>query len=297
MISSQLPVLPLCFLVLGCAAKPADTGHADGYAGPTSGELRVLTYNVAGLPDGISSAEGALLDRMPAIAALLGEYDLVGVQEDFDATAHAALTEGTGHAAVTWFSAPVDDTRVYGAGLSQLLPAPVVEEHPQHYSACNGITDGSSDCLASKGFQATTMELGGVPIDLYNTHHEAGGGAEDNAARAVQVDELLGAVADRSAGRAVLLTGDFNLRPSDPEDVGLLETYDAAGLPRACDLIGCAEPDHIDHIRLRSGEALQLEVLDWSRETRFVTEAGVDLSDHPAIAVTVGWRVGAPGGG
>ena len=153
------------------------------------------------------------------------------------------------------------------------------------------MTDGSSDCLASKGFQATSIKLGGARLDLYNTHHEAGGGAEDNAARTTQVEELLRSVQERSEEHAVLLTGDFNLRLTDPEDVDLLLAYDAAGLPRACDLLDCPEPDHIDHIRLRSGTELELEVLDWSRETRFVTEEGTDLSDHPAIAVTVAWRL------
>ena len=167
--------------------------------------------------------------------------------------------------------------------------------YAQHYSDCNGVTDGSSDCLASKGFQATTIELGGVRLDVYNTHHEAGGGPADNAARATQVEELLAAVGERSEGHAVLLTGDFNLRRTDPEDVGLLTAYDEAGLPRACDLQRCPEPDHIDHIRVRSGTDLQLEVLDWSRETRFVSEDGTDLSDHPPIAITLAWRVGGAG--
>ena len=287
-------LLPALLLCVGCAAKSADTGSPEAPAGPSSGELRVLTYNVAGLPDGISSAEGALLDRMPAIAALLQEYDIVSLQEDFDEDAHAALTEGTGQAQVTWFSATVDDTRFYGSGLSQLLPTPPTDVYEQHYSACNGVTDGASDCLASKGFQATSIALGGARLDLYNTHHEAGGGEADNTARATQVDELLTAVVDRSDGHAVLLSGDFNLRLTDPEDVGLLTAYDDAGLPRACDLLSCPEPDHIDHIRVRSGTDLQLEVLDWSRETRFVTEDGAALSDHPAIAITLAWRTGGP---
>ena len=288
---SSVAVLGLC---VGCTAKPADTASVAAPPGPTSGELRVLTYNVAGLPDGVSSAEGALLDRMPAIAAFLEDYDLVGIQEDFDATAHAALTEGTGHAEVTWFSAPLDDGRIYGSGLSQLLPEPAVAVYEQHYSACNGVTDGASDCLASKGFQAASIELGGARLDFYNTHHEAGGGEADNAARATQVDELIGAVADRSTGHAVLMAGDFNLRRTDAEDLPLMDAYDAAGLPRACDLVDCPEPDHIDHIRVRSGDSLQLDVLDWSRETRFVTEDGTDLSDHPAIAITVAWEMVGP---
>lgn len=281
--------LPL-FVTLGCAATPA--GGVDSAADRASaGTLRVLTYNVAGLPDGLSSAEGALLDRMPAIQDRLADYDLVGIQEDFDETAHAVLTEGTGHAEVRWFSRPLAADRVYGSGLSQLLPQAASAYREEHYDACNGVLDGASDCLASKGFQTSTLLLGGHPLDVINTHHEAGGGGEDNAARLSQVDAVLRAVEDHSAERAVLMTGDFNLRPSDPDDAVPLARYDDARLLRACDLLGCPEPDHIDQIRVRSSPRLSLEVLEWERVADFVTPDGVDLSDHPAISVLLAWEV------
>jgi endonuclease/exonuclease/phosphatase family metal-dependent hydrolase len=294
--------LLLSLLVGGCTsaaksdtASPAggpDSGSNDsGTPGPTSGTLRVLTYNVAGLPDGISGAEGPLLERMPAIQALLSDYDLVGLQEDFDEAGHAALTEGTGHAEVRWFSATLDDSRVYGSGLSQLLPAATVDYGEEHYTLCNGITDGASDCLASKGFQTATLRLGGQELDVLNTHHEAGSGPEDEVARLSQVDQVLAAIERDSGGRALLMTGDFNLRYSDPEDEEPLARYDAAGLLRSCELIGCDEPDHIDQIRIRSSAGLALEVLEWERVEAFVSEGGVDLSDHPAISAVIGWEV------
>ena len=282
----------LLLLALGCAgdADSADSAHpAD--VGPTSGTLRVLTYNVAGLPDGLSGAEDPLLERMPQINALLDDYDLVGLQEDFDPDGHAALTAGTRHPAVTWFSAPVEPSRVYGAGLSQLLPVETTAYEEEHYTDCNGVFDGASDCLASKGFQVATLTLGGQPRDVYNTHHEAGGGAEDLAARAAQVEQVVASADGRSAGRAILMTGDFNLHPDDPEDAAPLARYDAAGLLRACDLLSCAEPNHIDQVRLRSSATLALEALEWERVTAFVTADGADLSDHPAIAATLAWEV------
>ena len=287
---SPPPFLSLAALCVACAASPSQ-GLDTSAPLPTEGTLRVLTYNVAGLPDGLSSAEGALLDRMPAIQALLDDYDLVGIQEDFDETAHAALTEGTGHAEVRWFSAPLAADRVYGSGLSQLLPQAASTYREEHYEQCSGVLDGASDCLASKGFQTSTLLLGGHPLDVINTHHEAGGGADDNAARLSQVDAVLAAVETHAADRAVLMTGDFNLRPSDPDDAVPLARYDDAGLLRACDLLGCPEPDHIDQIRLRSSAALSLEVVSWERVTDFVTADGVDLSDHPAIAAEVAWAV------
>lgn len=281
-------LLSLC--LAGCAQTPSDSADP-GSDGPTSGTLRVLTYNVAGLPDGLSGAEGALLDRMPQINALLDDYDLVGLQEDFDEGGHDALTGGTPHAAVTWFSERVSAERYYGAGLSQLLPVAPDAYVEEHYEHCNGVFDGASDCLASKGFQVATLSLGGQQLDVYNTHHEAGGGADDLAARLSQVDAVVASVDGRSAGRAILLMGDFNLHPDDVEDAEPLGRYDGAGLDRVCDLLSCAEPNHIDQVRLRSSATLQLEALEWTRETGFVNDDGVDLSDHPPISATLAWSV------
>jgi hypothetical protein len=47
----------------------------------TGGEFLVLTYNVAGLPEGLSSSHPA--EYIPQIGPLLDGYDLVVVQEDF----------------------------------------------------------------------------------------------------------------------------------------------------------------------------------------------------------------------
>jgi endonuclease/exonuclease/phosphatase family metal-dependent hydrolase len=282
-------------MVLGACACSPDSGGKDsaGEPLPSEGELRVLTYNVAGLPDGISSAGAPLLERMPQIATLLEDYDVVGLQEDFDGEGHAALVGDATHSTTQWFDTLVSEERVYGAGLAQLSRTDVGGYYEEHYELCNGVFDGASDCLASKGFQVLTLSLGGEKLDFYNTHHEAGGGEEDEAARLSQVDQVIAAVAARSSDHAVLYTGDFNLHPEDAEDAEDAEPlarYDAAGLARSCDLLDCAEPNHIDQVRLRSSPTLEVWPIEWSRETVFVDGEGADLSDHPAIAITLGWR-------
>jgi endonuclease/exonuclease/phosphatase family metal-dependent hydrolase len=228
---------------------------------------------------------------MPVIQALLSDYDLVGLQEDFDEAGHAALTEGTPHAEVRWFSAPFDAQRVYGSGLSLLLPQPASDYQEEHYAECNGVIDGSSDCLASKGFQTATLMLGGEPLHVLNTHHEAGGGEADEAARRTQVEQVVTTVESYAEDHAFLMTGDFNLRPSDPADEAPLARYDGADLLRACDLVDCPEPDHIDQIRVRSSTTLTLDVLEWTRAEQFVSDTGVDLSDHPAVSAVIAWEV------
>ena len=76
--------------------------------------------------------------------------------------------------------------------------------------------------VSPKGFQAARQRLG-TATDVYNTHLEAGGGEADNIARAAQVDALVAALEGWSAGQAVIFTGDFNLRETDPEDLPLIE--------------------------------------------------------------------------
>lgn len=277
---------------LACTGKTDSAAPADTAADlPTEGELRILTYNVAGLPDGISGAGQPLLERMPQIAARLDDYDLVGMQEDFDATGHAALVDPASHETRTWFDTLVATDRAYGSGLSQLARAGQVAYAEEHYDGCHGVFDSASDCLASKGFQTLTLSLGGQEVDFINTHHEAGGGDEDIAVRMSQVEQVVASADGRSAGRAIIFLGDFNLRYSDTEDLPHLARYDEAGLLRVCDLLSCPEPDHIDQVRLRSSDALELEPVAWARVADMVDAEGEDLSDHPAIEVTVRWRV------
>jgi endonuclease/exonuclease/phosphatase family metal-dependent hydrolase len=288
-IQSALSLLCVTLTAACAGAGGAGADSADEPV-PTEGELRVLTYNVAGLPDGVSGAGAPLLERMPQIASHLDAYDLVGLQEDFDAAGHAALVGEADHGAVRWFDARVADDRVYGSGLSQLARPDVAAYEEEHYDGCNGVFDGASDCLASKGFQVLTLSLGGAEVDFYNTHHEAGGGDEDEAVRLAQVEQVIASAEGRSDGLAIVYTGDFNLHPGDDEDRAPLGAYDAAGLLRTCDLLGCAEPDHIDQVRLRDGDDIELEAVGWARVTDMVDAEREDLSDHPAIEVTIRWR-------
>ena len=274
------------FLFVACQSNPPDPVSEV----PTEGSLRLLTYNVAGLPDGLSSADGDGIDRMTQIRPLLHDFDVVGLQEDFIEENHVIVTDTT-HDTVKWFDSLNDWGKPFlGSGLSMLSRDLVVVDYfEEHYTACHGVLDGASDCLASKGFQVLRVQVGEHELDLYNTHHEAGGGAEDDAARSTQVDQVIASIAGRSAGRAVLFMGDSNLRWSDPEDADELQRYADIGLIDACDATSCPEGDHIDRFLYRSSEDVALEVTDWWRDTTFVDSAGDDLSDHPAIGVTLSW--------
>ncbi len=257
---------------------------------PLEGALEVLTYNVHGLPPEITGDDTGA--RLEAIGPMLADYDLVGVQEDFDAERHELLAAASGQPVVAWFGALLEPERFYGSGLAVLTGLPASQIYAEHFTACNGTVDGASDCLASKGFQVVRLSLAhGVELDVYNTHLEAGSGEDDNAARQAHVDQLVASLNGRSEGRAVVFTGDTNLHLSDPVDAPLLDQLrDDAGLIDACESVGCDEPDRIDRIFVRSGSDLALEVVDWAVDERFVDAEGLPLSDHDAIRATLRWE-------
>ena len=256
-----------------------------------SGSFRVLTYNVAGLPTGLASHPRPTDDRMAEISPMLADYDLIGLQEDFTDSGHALLYEAPEHPVRTWFSDVFAPERAYGSGLGQLSRVgEQVELFEEHYTQCHGVIDGSSDCLASKGFQTLRLSFGGAELDFVNTHHEAGGGVEDEAARTTQVDQVMASLSGRSADRAVIFVGDLNMKWSDPPDAIELQRYVDSGMRNSCEELACPEPDRIDQIWVRDSDDLKLTVSDWAVEERFVDGDGLDLSDHEAIGLTVHWE-------
>ena len=58
----------------GCSSDDSN-GGSGGNGGGTPGEFLALTYNVAGLPEGLTSSPNPLA-RMPIIGQLLNDYDL-----------------------------------------------------------------------------------------------------------------------------------------------------------------------------------------------------------------------------
>ena len=262
-----------------------DGGGVDGGAG---GTLTFLTYNVHGLPSIVTGDDTTA--RITAIAPLLNRFDVVGLQEDFIVENHTILEDASTHTLETWFSA-IESTQVYGSGLSVFANLAEVEIYTEWYTACNGLFDAGSDCLSSKGFHMVRVQIApGVEVDLYNTHLDAGGGAADDAAREIQVDQLIASITTRSAGRAIVFSGDTNLDEDDPDEGPLLARFlSEAGLSDSCDAVSCAEPGHIDRVLFRESSSVGLTVVAWTNEPAFFDSGGTPLSDHPALSVRFAW--------
>ena len=130
----------------------------------TSGGFSVLTYNIAGLPEIISSA---VTRRAPSIAEIgrkLNAFDIVNVQEDFNYNGNL-YNEGNSHPFRTLTKGGVP----FGDGLNTLSKYPVHEVRRISWNECTG-----ADCLTPKGFTYSRLEIArNIYVDLYNVHANA----------------------------------------------------------------------------------------------------------------------------
>ena len=330
-----VPLLALAMLLAACSSS-SGSGEAGTTAPATSiadsattttapeeptvaGELLVLSYNVAGLPEVLSGSEPEI--NTPLIGALLGDYDVVLLQESWKTPEpnpldplrvyHEILEDLVDfeHRSIS-AELPLgsDATRpeaLLGDGLNRFSRVPFGEVTRERWEGCFGGGDtsdgGSGDCLALKGFSvATTTLADGVEVDIYNLHAEAGGTAQDQALQEADYDQLASFIEDHSGTDAIILAGDTNLHtdgvpdPENPEGAGDLEIWerflDRTGLVDVCTTLGCDDADMIDKAASRSSDALTLEPTSREYATDvFVRDDGEPLSDHPPLVVNFAW--------
>lgn len=264
--------------------SPTDTGtsESDTTEGsePADGTMRVLSYNVAGLPDALSGSTPSV--NTPLISPLLNDFDLVLVQEDF--SFHPELSADAEH---PHQSTPGGGGSL-GDGLNRFSESAFADFERAGWTECNGTVDSGSDCLTDKGFTVGLHELApGANVDVYNFHMDAGGSEDDIAARQAQVQQVLETIEMRSADRALIVGGDTNMDEEDEADfVTLLE---GAGLTDACRELACGDEFRIDRVMFRSSERVELTPTSWLVDLSFVDDNGGPLSDHEAVVVDFDW--------
>jgi endonuclease/exonuclease/phosphatase family metal-dependent hydrolase len=263
--------------------------HTDAVHGdtPYSGTLRILTYNVAGLPDFISGSNPEV--NIPAIGALLNGYELVLVQEDF--WYHDQLAAGAMHPYRSESSVASPVAWAMGDGLNRFSRFPFEDLVRVAWGACNGVLGAENDCLTTKGFSAAMTALRpATSLCVYNLHMDAGGDDGDVDARRQQAEQLANDLATRCAGLAVIVAGDTNLRVSRTADMSILNTFlNDSGLNDACRVLSCND-ERVDRILFRSSPSLLLNPVSWEVPDEFVNAAGNDLSDHEPVAVQFRWE-------
>ncbi|MEW2573964.1 jacalin-like lectin [Streptomyces sp. NPDC047070] len=274
---------------------------ATAAAAPSSGTFKVLTYNVAGLPDGLSSGNPAT--NTPLLAPRLGAYDIVNVQEDFNY--HAALYAGDDHPYRTATSGGVP----FGDGLNTLSDYAFEDFERVGWNNCT-----STNCLTPKGFSLARVRLAeGVFVDLYNVHTNADDTDDALAARRANIEQLSDFVQANSAGNAVIVMGDTNTRYTRSGDNirtlasenGLTDAWvqlvrggsapaqgsDALVCPTTAPTNSC---EVVDKILYRGSNLVNLSGTRYNNEwAKFLDSAGGNLSDHFPHTVDFSWTLPA----
>jgi endonuclease/exonuclease/phosphatase family metal-dependent hydrolase len=261
----------------------ADTLRAEPNQAVKRGRLQLLTYNVAGLPEGVS--ESHPVANLPQIGKLLGSYDLALIQEDF---AYPELLRQQLRLPYGSRAFHRGEALHFGDGLSFFGKLPFAEPTRAAWRACNGVVDAFFDCLTPKGLAMVRVEVSpNVSIDVYDVHLDAGGTEKDRQARAVQLPQLMETIQSWSGERAVIVGGDFNL--GEAERSRLFELGGKLGLSDACSTLRCADPGRIDRVLYRGSAALTLRARSWRLDHGFRDKQGRPLSDHAAVAVAFDW--------
>ena len=265
------------------ASAPASPPAAATMTPPPAGAatvLQILTYNVAGLPQGLSSSQPQV--NTPLISPKLNPFQLALVQEDF--WYHAQLVSAATH---PFKSTPMPNASPtdLGDGLNVLSRVAFTDLARTKWTKCNGTFDQKSDCLTSKGFVRFVIDLGGgKTVDVYDAHFDAGRSTGDATARDAQVTQIADAIAAQSAGKALIVAGDTNMNADDEATFQKLLT--TTGLTDACRALSCAEPARYDRVMFRSSASVKLSAKSWHVES-FVDAAGNPLSDHDPVSVEV----------
>ncbi|MGW3096943.1 jacalin-like lectin [Streptomyces sp. NPDC001102] len=293
-------------LAAAAAALGGLTATAPSAAAADSGSFSVLSYNVAGLPESLSSASTPRDTSTTAIGQRIAPYDIVHVEEDFNY--HAYLYAGdTAHA----YRTPTSGGAGIGSGLNTLskIPYDTDDFERVHWNSCQV---DSGDCLTPKGFTFMRERLAeGVYVDFYNLHTNAGTNDGDEASRADNLNQLTAFIKSHSAGNAVVVMGDTNTRYTRSADT-IAEFASANGLTDAwvqlirggtppakgsdalvCDQSGATVPNTcevVDKVLYRGSKLVSLNATSYNNEhAKFLTDGGLMLSDHDPITVGFTW--------
>ncbi|MDP5272900.1 phage head spike fiber domain-containing protein [Chengkuizengella axinellae] len=300
----KISILVLCFILSNAIFIVSNLSIVKAQDPLFEGEFSFLTYNVAGLPIGLSSSNPEINNKL--ISPRLNDYDIVLVQEDFGY--HSDLISEVNHPYLSfpdlppiYLEIPFDfitegKVDVLGDGLNRMSNLPFHDYTRVKWNDCNGLTGDANDCATAKGFSFARHELySGVYVDIYNLHADAGrdkdsGSNPDKSARKKNFEQMLAKIGEWSDGNAVIVSGDFNSRYSADGEVkqfieagfsdAWVELKNGGNVPQVGD-----SHDRIDKILYRSGSMITLDVSEYQVESDFKDSDGNKLSDHHPVSV------------
>jgi endonuclease/exonuclease/phosphatase family metal-dependent hydrolase len=173
----------------------------------STAELKVLTYNVWGLPSLLGTDRKARFERL---GQTLNDYDIVTLQETFSNDIEVLRKSTRFPYHLRWNNTGLR----MGSGLYVLSKYPIIRNEFRQFGNCT-----VADCLARKGVLFTRIDHPTMgAIDVYTTHYQA----EDKAvAQKVRIEEdnkvLQEFISQNNSPYPTIITGDFNSVPDFPE--------------------------------------------------------------------------------
>lgn len=283
-------MLSVLVLVSGCAIA-AQAAEAK--------EIKIMSYNVAGLPVGMD---------VPTNQAALGNifnksgYDIIAVQEDF--TYHNMMAENLSkdiYPHWTNHSGAVPG----GDGLNIFSKYPLYNEERTTWRSLSGVIEGGADELTPKGILYTLIELeDGVYLDFYTVHADAYGDPGSVAARSDNFRQLAEIINKRGTKNPVIIAGDFNTAHhyfgEASRDVFREVLIDGCGFKdNWVELVNDGDYDNfvgypgdhfgywdsLDKVLYRDGDGVKLTATEF--EYKFIlNNKGESISDHAAALST-----------
>jgi endonuclease/exonuclease/phosphatase family metal-dependent hydrolase len=241
-------------------------------------ELRVLTWNVWGLPAVSTNLEARLAALPDAIAKL--EPDIVLLQEmwgERDGDRLALQLKQRGYAHVSHLAHT--EYGMTGLFTASKLPLKDIGFYP-YASGRVGHSFWHLEWIASKGIGSYEVQTPLGPLEVRNTHLQAQYDTDGYAAeRLSQVSEILVTDTDQPR-RALVLGGDFN---TGSEEFARQTLLDLGGLR---DTTPSPEPDTVF---VRNGGTIAVRIVGTRHAFTepVLLQNGVTtvLSDHPAVIV------------
>lgn len=260
------------------------------------GRFNVLSLNVAGLPEVLSSSNPK--ENTLQMSPLLNGYDIVSIQEDF--AYHDDLIKYDTHLYKTESSGNVPK----GDGMNFMSKFYMSNITRKTWNKRHGFIVDGSDEMTPKGILYSSMEIEpGYFIDVYDIHADADIDEKSLEARRDNMNQLAELIKEKSKGKAVIVIEDTNsryTRGGDNFEEAVLKECNLTDawiklvrkgdIPKDGDaLIDRENPNSkdnevVDKIWYRSGENIDLSAISYDLITdKFKNNNGEQLSDHYPI--------------
>lgn len=272
------------------------------------GKLRLMTYNVSGIPV-LGDKQGSQRElkgnaRMAKIGEILcreSGCDIIGAEEDFNH--HPALAKAMPSFPYQTFSkggVPLGD------GLNIFSKFPVYNVKRTKWRKCFGYLAGANDRLAEKGILSSVVEIEkGVYIDLYVVHTDASNDPKSLVARKDNFRQLAEMINSRKEDRAIIVMGDFNTtfilnEKDDPyemlvEKAGLTDSWAVIHNNGKCNYKNEKDwnptlKETLDRVMYKSGGGVEIKVENYEY-AEFTDEKGQTYTDHVSTKAILSYEV------